>query len=159
MYFILSFCSCVWQFHLIFPSTEFEYLRLQYWATFSCCFSVLGSLGFIVWKLSNNIQAISSRSGWIVKFSLSCLALCATVSCVLFATKSQIGNILILLLLYFTCFVMDFLPFGQTRLFNNSFSIRGRITNSMINHILTLLSQAGSRHLSYCGCYARVLLL
>ncbi|PSS14024.1 Dolichol kinase [Actinidia chinensis var. chinensis] len=70
---------------------EFEYLRLQYWATFACCFSVLGSLGFIVWKPSDNIKAISSRSGWIVKFSLSCLALCAAVSCVLFATKSQIS--------------------------------------------------------------------
>ncbi|KAI8573595.1 hypothetical protein RHMOL_Rhmol01G0289400 [Rhododendron molle] len=74
-----------------FCSTDLEYLRLQYWATFACGFSVLGFLGYHLWQLPNNIQPISARTTWDVKFILSCLALCGTVCCVLFATKYHIG--------------------------------------------------------------------
>ncbi|XP_058223303.1 dolichol kinase EVAN isoform X2 [Rhododendron vialii] len=74
-----------------FCSTDLEYLRLQYWATFACGFNVLGFLGYRLWQLPNNIQPISVRTTWDVKFIFSCLALCGTVYCVLFATKYHIG--------------------------------------------------------------------
>ncbi|KAG5566656.1 hypothetical protein RHGRI_002272 [Rhododendron griersonianum] len=74
-----------------FCSTDLEYLRLQYWAAFACGFSVLGFLGYRLWQLPNNIQPISARTTRDVKFILSCLALCGTVCCVLFATKYHIG--------------------------------------------------------------------
>ncbi|XP_058223299.1 dolichol kinase EVAN isoform X1 [Rhododendron vialii] len=70
---------------------DLEYLRLQYWATFACGFNVLGFLGYRLWQLPNNIQPISVRTTWDVKFIFSCLALCGTVYCVLFATKYHIG--------------------------------------------------------------------
>lgn len=99
MYFILlSFCVFGSSIQF-FCSTELEYLRLQYWATFACGFSVLGFLGYILWQLPNNIQPISARSTRNLKFILSCLAFWGTICCVLFASKYHIGNLSILLLL------------------------------------------------------------
>lgn len=99
MYFILLLFCMFWSSVQFFCSTDLEYLRLQYWATFACGFSVLGFLGYRLWQLPNNIQPISARTTRDVKFILSCLALCGTVCCVLFATKYHIGNLSILLLL------------------------------------------------------------
>ncbi|CAL5357098.1 unnamed protein product [Camellia sinensis] len=82
---------------------EFEYLQLQYWATFACCFGVLGFLGFILWQSPNNTDPISAQSGWGVKFSLSCLAFYAAVCCVFFATKSHFGWFTALKLLWVLC--------------------------------------------------------
>ncbi|KAL6979374.1 dolichol kinase [Sarracenia purpurea var. burkii] len=82
---------------------ELEFLQLQYWAAIACCFSVLGFLGFILWQLANNIQPISAGCGWIVKFSFSCLVLCAAVCCVFLATRSHIGWSVVLKLLWVLC--------------------------------------------------------
>ncbi|KAF5937691.1 hypothetical protein HYC85_025197, partial [Camellia sinensis] len=82
---------------------EFEYLQLQYWATFACCFGVLGFLGFILWQSPNNTDPISAQSGWGVKFSLSYLAFYAAVCCVFFATKSHFGWFTALKLLWVLC--------------------------------------------------------
>ncbi|CAM8898071.1 unnamed protein product [Rhodiola kirilowii] len=51
---------------------EFEYLKLQYWATFSCCFSVLSFVAFDS-KDSSTSQKSLKQNCWDVKLRFICL--------------------------------------------------------------------------------------
>ncbi|XP_052187404.1 dolichol kinase EVAN isoform X2 [Diospyros lotus] len=70
---------------------ELEYLRLQYWVTFTCCFSVLGFLGFLLWDPPNKKHPLAMGSGLGVKFVLRFLVSYAVVYCGLSITKFHIG--------------------------------------------------------------------
>ncbi|CAH2041690.1 unnamed protein product, partial [Thlaspi arvense] len=90
-------------FNLSFPSTELEYLRLQYWAASACCFSVLVFLGFVLRPQSSSIHPVAAHGYWGVKISISCIALYAAACFVDFATKSHFGWSLALKLLWLLC--------------------------------------------------------
>ncbi|CAM8897980.1 unnamed protein product [Rhodiola kirilowii] len=53
---------------------EFEYLKLQYWATFSCCFSVLSFVA-VGSKDSSTSQKSLKQNCWDVKLRFICLVL------------------------------------------------------------------------------------
>ncbi|XP_059626842.1 dolichol kinase EVAN [Cornus florida] len=82
---------------------ELEYLRLQYWATSACCFSVLVFLGFVCRHTPNDTRSVSSASVWRVKFSLICLACYTSVCYVSFASNSRSDWYAALKLLWILC--------------------------------------------------------
>ncbi|KAK9266375.1 hypothetical protein L1049_027343 [Liquidambar formosana] len=82
---------------------ELEYLKLQYWATSACCFSVLIFLRLVMKCSPNHTHSFCLRSLWDAKISLICIVLYAALSCVSLATISHCGLHTALKLLWVLC--------------------------------------------------------
>ncbi|XP_057954105.1 dolichol kinase EVAN isoform X2 [Malania oleifera] len=67
---------------------EFEYLKMQYWATFFCCFSVILFLCLVIWCSPYNACSSSLHSIWDLKIGSIRIILYAALCCVSLAMIS-----------------------------------------------------------------------
>lgn len=82
---------------------EIEYLKLQYWATSACCFSVIIFLCLVMKCSLDHTHSFCLRSLWDAKFSLSCMVLYAALCWVSLATVSHCGMHTAFRLLWVLC--------------------------------------------------------
>ncbi|KAL8214325.1 hypothetical protein R6Q57_003774 [Mikania cordata] len=92
---------------------DFEFVRLQYWATSTSCLCVLVFLCFIFRHECNNAKSISFNSGWKTKFSICSIALFAALCCLSFAVKSSNGPYMALTLFWIVCHGLAAVKFIQ----------------------------------------------
>lgn len=79
---------------------ELEHLRMQYWAAFACCVSVLG---FLIWRLSSKTRSFPERSGSMVKLIVTCLGILATVCFLFFCINYSAGTVMALKFSWLLC--------------------------------------------------------
>ncbi|KAF8397730.1 hypothetical protein HHK36_016652 [Tetracentron sinense] len=82
---------------------EFGYLKVQYWAISTSCFSVLVFLCLVLWHSANNTTSLRLHSVRDAKFSLFIIVFYAAVCSISLATNAHSGLSVALKLLWVLC--------------------------------------------------------